>query len=169
MEPTRMFVFIRFEPKVSEYIEEHVDQISKMQSLVSYVPKNEVCCRYTCSCTNLSYKPLSLHENFTEAVAEIRRVAAQGATLVILPGNHLTSWEPDHPDFVTRCWEALDYIPRYQALARELHVRIVLGTTVVPSDTASSNSEGTELDFKHYSIAATSGALTTRRQGQYTI
>jgi predicted amidohydrolase len=46
----------------------------------------------------------------------------------VLPEYHLTSWCPDHPDFIAACAESATYLPRYQALAKDLNINIVPGT-----------------------------------------
>jgi predicted amidohydrolase len=49
----------------------------------------------------------------------------------VLPEYHLTSWCPENPAWVASCAEsAATYLPRYQALARELNINIVPGTVI---------------------------------------
>lgn len=46
----------------------------------------------------------------------------------MLPEYHLTSWVPEHPDFIAACAASEAYLPQYQALAREHNISIVPGT-----------------------------------------
>ncbi|KAK4238007.1 putative chaperone binding protein [Achaetomium macrosporum] len=71
---------------------------------------------------------VAVEDNFKRAEAFIRQAASEGAHLAVLPEYHLTSWCPDHPDFISACAESATYLPRYQALARELNINIVAGT-----------------------------------------
>ncbi|KKY39712.1 putative carbon-nitrogen hydrolase [Diaporthe ampelina] len=73
-------------------------------------------------------KPVDPAANFAKAESEIRKAAANGCHVAVLPEYHLTSWVPDHPDFIASCAESEAYLPRYQALARELDISIVPGT-----------------------------------------
>lgn len=73
-------------------------------------------------------KPVDPAANFAKAESEIRKAAADGCHVAILPEYHLTSWVPQHPDFITACADSEAYLPRYQALARELDISIVPGT-----------------------------------------
>ncbi|KAL2259264.1 hypothetical protein VTK26DRAFT_7122 [Humicola hyalothermophila] len=73
-------------------------------------------------------KDVAVEENFAKAASYIRKAAAQGAHLAVLPEYHLTSWCPDHPDFVSACAASAGYLARYQDLARELDINIVPGT-----------------------------------------
>lgn len=73
-------------------------------------------------------KPVDPAANFAKAESEIRKAAANGCHVAVLPEYHLTSWVPDHPDFIAACAESEAYLPRYQALARELNISIVPGT-----------------------------------------
>ncbi|ROV96013.1 hypothetical protein VMCG_08003 [Cytospora schulzeri] len=73
-------------------------------------------------------KPVDPAANFAKAESEIRKAAANGCHVAILPEYHLTSWVPQHPDFITACADSEAYLPRYQALARELDISIVPGT-----------------------------------------
>ena len=56
----------------------------------------------------------------------------------MLPEYHLTSWAPEHPDFVASCAESVTYLARYQSLARDLNIHIVPGTIVEPVEPAPS-------------------------------
>ncbi|OAA59629.1 Nitrilase/cyanide hydratase and apolipoprotein N-acyltransferase [Niveomyces insectorum RCEF 264] len=75
-------------------------------------------------------KPVDVEANFAYAAAALRDAAAAGARLAVLPEYHLTSWVPDHPDFVAACAASGAYLPRYQALAKELDLCIAPGTIV---------------------------------------
>lgn len=77
---------------------------------------------------SLSTQPVDPAANFAKAESEIRKAAADGCHVAILPEYHLTSWVPQHPDFITACADSEAYLPRYQALARELDISIVPGT-----------------------------------------
>lgn len=66
--------------------------------------------------------------NFAAAEAAIRKAAAAGCHLAVLPEYHLTSWVPEHPDFIASCARSEAFLPRYQVLARELDISIVPGT-----------------------------------------
>ncbi|KAI0537735.1 carbon-nitrogen hydrolase [Xylaria digitata] len=113
-------------------------------------------------------KPLSPEYNFTRAAAEICLVTAQGGQLVVLPEYHLTSWAPEHPDFVASCAQSMFYLRRYQALARELNIHIVPGTFVEPvvrvPDVENSGLPVTELHNNAYFIAASSGNILSTYQ-----
>lgn len=80
------------------------------------------------SSLSLSTQPVDPAANFAKAESEIRKAAADGCHVAILPEYHLTSWVPQHPDFITACADSEAYLPRYQALARELDISIVPGT-----------------------------------------
>ncbi|WYZ35581.1 hypothetical protein EsH8_X_000228 [Colletotrichum jinshuiense] len=86
-------------------------------------------------------KVVAPEENFAKAESYIRSAAAQGCSLAVLPEYHLTSWIPDHPEFVPSCIKSGAYLEKYRALARELGVSIVPGTIVEPSG------EGDDLDL----------------------
>ncbi|EXF74983.1 carbon-nitrogen hydrolase [Colletotrichum fioriniae PJ7] len=77
-------------------------------------------------------KVVAPEENFTKAEAYIRTAVSKGCSLAVLPEYHLTSWVPDHPQFVSACAQSWTYLERYQALAKELGVSIVPGTIVEP-------------------------------------
>ncbi|KAL2138554.1 hypothetical protein VTI28DRAFT_6608 [Corynascus sepedonium] len=83
---------------------------------------------YKIAVIQLQPKDVAVEDNYSRAEAFIRQAASQGAQLAVLPEYHLTSWCPDHPDFVTACAESATYLSRYQALARELDINIVPGT-----------------------------------------
>ncbi|KIY00551.1 uncharacterized protein Z520_03214 [Fonsecaea multimorphosa CBS 102226] len=90
-------------------------------------------------------KPLDLEHNFSAASAYIRDAAAQGASLAVLPEYHLTSWVPEDPQFAVLAQTAYQYVPKYQALARELKINIVPGTIVTtdPKSPPPATSNGT--------------------------
>ncbi|KAJ9133727.1 Carbon-nitrogen hydrolase [Pleurostoma richardsiae] len=94
---------------------------------------------YKVAIIQLQAKPLAVKENFTRAANFIRDASAQGAHLAVLPEYHLTSWEPGHPDFVSACAESVTYLPRYQALARDLNINIVPGTICIAEETKGSS------------------------------
>ncbi|KAL0934257.1 carbon-nitrogen family [Colletotrichum truncatum] len=77
-------------------------------------------------------KPVALETNFRKAESYIRSAASKGCSLAVLPEYHLTSWVPEHPDFVSSCLHSRPYLGRYQALAKELGISIVPGTIVEP-------------------------------------
>ncbi|KXX74071.1 Nitrilase [Madurella mycetomatis] len=83
---------------------------------------------YKFAVIQLQPKDIAVEENFAKAESYIRKAAAQGADLAILPEYHLTSWCPDHPEFISACKASVPYLARYQALARELSINIVPGT-----------------------------------------
>jgi predicted amidohydrolase len=123
-------------------------------------------------------KPLSPEENFAKAATDIQSAASQGSQIAVLPEYHLTSWVPEHPDFVACCAESVAYLPRYQALARELNIHIVPGTIVVPVEnlqpaalgtlingkTEASNRKAIELHNMAYFIAASTGDILSAYQ-----
>ncbi|KAJ4423869.1 hypothetical protein N0V82_001453 [Gnomoniopsis sp. IMI 355080] len=84
--------------------------------------------KYKFALIQMQPKPVDPAANFAQAETSIRKAAAAGCHLAILPEYHLTSWVPQHPDFVLSCAESEKYLPRYQALARELNISIVPGT-----------------------------------------
>ncbi|KAI8178356.1 hypothetical protein K4K52_007827 [Colletotrichum sp. SAR 10_76] len=86
-------------------------------------------------------KAVSPEDNFRKAESYIRNAASQGCALAVLPEYHLTSWAPDHPDFVLSCEQSGSYLGSYQALAKELSISIVPGTIVEPEG------EGDDLDL----------------------
>ncbi|KAI8280892.1 hypothetical protein K4K59_008383 [Colletotrichum sp. SAR11_240] len=86
-------------------------------------------------------KAVSPEDNFRKAESYIRNAASQGCALAVLPEYHLTSWAPDHPDFVLSCEQSGSCLGSYQALAKELSISIVPGTIVEPEG------EGDHLDL----------------------
>ena len=101
---------------------------------------------------------MAVEENFRKAEAFIRDAASQGAHLAVLPEYHLTSWCPQHPEFVSACGKSVAYLPKYQALARELNINIVPGTICEPypydraTTTLASDSTIPQLDGKPVEI-----------------
>ncbi|KAL2128621.1 hypothetical protein VTI74DRAFT_8922 [Chaetomium olivicolor] len=95
---------------------------------------------YKIAVIQLQPKDVALEDNFRRAESFIRQAAAEGAHLAVLPEYHLTSWCPDHPDFLSACEASVSYISRYQALAHELNINIVPGTICEPHP----SSNGTE-------------------------
>lgn len=88
-------------------------------------------------------KDVAVEENFQKAASYIRKAAASGAHLAVLPEYHLTAWCPSHPSFVSACAESSvdnTYLSQYQALARELNINIVPGTICEVHPAASSAS-----------------------------
>ncbi|GAB1315667.1 Putative hydrolase, carbon-nitrogen family [Madurella fahalii] len=83
---------------------------------------------YKFAVIQLQPKDVAVEENFAKAEFYLRQAAAQGADLAILPEYHLTSWCPDHPEFISACKASIPYLARYQALAHELNINIVPGT-----------------------------------------
>jgi predicted amidohydrolase len=89
----------------------------------------------------------------------------------VLPEYHLTSWAPEHPDFISSCTASIAYLPRYRALAQELAIHIVPGTIIEPrkkpaepgaaSDTAD---PVFELCNMTYFIAASTGDILSTYQ-----
>ncbi|KAJ4182493.1 hypothetical protein NW759_017121 [Fusarium solani] len=75
-----------------------------------------------------SPKAAAVAENFAIAESFLRSAAVKGCHLAVLPEFHLTSWEPEHPDFFAATIESKPYLANYQALARELNINIVPGT-----------------------------------------
>lgn len=73
-------------------------------------------------------QPVDPAANFAKAESEIRKAAENGCHVAILPEYHLTGWVPEHPDFIAACAASEAYLPRYQALARDLDISIVPGT-----------------------------------------
>ncbi|ROW03626.1 hypothetical protein VPNG_07149 [Cytospora leucostoma] len=83
---------------------------------------------YKFALIQLQPKPNDPAANFAKAESEIRKAAANGCHVAILPEFHLTGWDPEHPDFITASTDSQAYLPRYQSLARELDISIVPGT-----------------------------------------
>ncbi|KAK1755628.1 carbon-nitrogen hydrolase [Echria macrotheca] len=94
---------------------------------------------YKIALIQIKQKDAAVKENYAKAESYIRDAAAQGADLAVLPEYHLTSWCPEHPDFVSATIESASYVSRYQDLARELGINIVPGTIC---DVSSPSGEG---------------------------
>ncbi|PSS03413.1 carbon-nitrogen hydrolase [Coniella lustricola] len=120
-------------------------------------------------------KPVDPAANFAKAESELRKAAAAGCHVALLPEYHLTSWTPDHPGFVDACADSEAYLERYQSLARELNISIVPGTICeshpatahTPKPSASSHAShtalhkgGKELRNMTYFIDAGTGAIS---------
>lgn len=90
-------------------------------------------------------KPLSPSHNFKKAASFIRAAASQGAELAVLPEYHLTSWHPQHEDFLALCDDWETYLHQYQDLARECGICIVPGT-IVERHRGGEGEEGEEED-----------------------
>ncbi|CAK7205854.1 hypothetical protein SEUCBS139899_008633 [Sporothrix eucalyptigena] len=86
-------------------------------------------------------KPIDSEANFNYCAGEIRKVAAEGVHIALLPEYHLTSWVPEHPDFVAASAASAKYLARYQDLARECNINIVPGT-IVEAHTTTGPSDG---------------------------
>lgn len=118
---------------------------------------------------------VAVEDNFNRAEAFIRQAATQGAHLAVLPEYHLTSWCPDHPDFIAACAESATYLPRYQALARDLNINIVPGTicevhpastTTAAATSNNNNNNNTDHEIRNmaYWIEASTGNLLSSYQ-----
>ncbi|KAG7286026.1 hypothetical protein NEMBOFW57_008324 [Staphylotrichum longicolle] len=95
---------------------------------------------YKIAIIQLQPKDVAIADNYARAESFIRKAAAEGAHLAILPEYHLTSLHP-------RLRRVATYLPRYQALARELSINIVPGTiTEVHSAPKRDDSEGDSQD-----------------------
>ncbi|KAM5341894.1 hypothetical protein ACJ41O_014925 [Fusarium nematophilum] len=102
-------------------------------------------------------KPIVVEENFAKAERHLRSAASEGCHLAILPEFHLTSWVPEHPEFVAASNKSSSYLAKYQDLARDLNINIVPGTIceVHPSEDGKSE----ELRNMAYFIAAGTGEI----------
>lgn len=119
-------------------------------------------------------QPVDPAANFAAAESYIRDAASQGCHIAQLPEYHLTSWAPEHPDFISSTTESVTYLARYQDLARELNINIVPGTIceVHPLSDESTNDDPTtttsvppiELRNMAYFIAAGSGTILSTYQ-----
>lgn len=108
----------------------------------------------------------AVQENFAKAESLIRQAAAQGADLAILPEYHLTSWCPEHPDFLKATLESATYLPRYQALAREVNINIVPGTIVVPLTSTDPNNQDDHSSVHQDSHEQRPPQLTASQDGE---
>ncbi|PGG99592.1 hypothetical protein GX51_06241 [Blastomyces parvus] len=95
----------------------------------------------------MSPKPLDPAYNFSVAVAHIQDAASQGASLVVLPEYHLTSWVPDDPKFASLASKAWDYTLKYQEIAKDLNINIVPGTIVTTDPNSTSNSKAPQQEI----------------------
>ncbi|KAI9151791.1 Omega-amidase NIT2 [Paramyrothecium foliicola] len=77
-------------------------------------------------------QPLDTELNFNRATSFIRDAATRGAHIAVLPEYHLMSWVPESTAFTAAARDSNEYLERYQALARELHIAIVPGTLLEP-------------------------------------
>ena len=77
----------------------------------------------------------------------------------MLPEYYLTSWVPSDPGFAASCLEAESYLPRYQALAKDLNIHIVPGTTLTQRHSASGFASSPELHNMAYLPAAGTGEI----------
>ncbi|KAK1831504.1 carbon-nitrogen hydrolase [Podospora conica] len=115
-------------------------------------------------------KPLEPASNFAYAERQIRRAASSGAHLAVLPEYHLTSWVPTSSSFASCCIDsAAQYLPKYQALARDLNIHIVPGTVVVgagkeASVDAATPPETRQLRNLAYLLAAGTGEILASYQ-----
>lgn len=95
-------------------------------------------------------KDLDIAGNFAYSENEIRKVAAQGAHIAMVPEYHLTSWCPEREEFIAACAESGTYLARYQDLARELNLHIVTGTIVEAHSKGADAQLVTKLDGVKY-------------------
>ncbi|KDN72023.1 putative nuclear membrane fusion protein Kar5 [Colletotrichum sublineola] len=86
--------------------------------------------RFKIALIQMHPKVVAPEENFAKAELYIRSAASQGCSLAVLPEYHLTSWVPDHPQFVPSCAQSGVYLEKYRALARDLGISIVPGTII---------------------------------------
>ncbi|KAJ6155806.1 hypothetical protein N7470_006372 [Penicillium chermesinum] len=75
-------------------------------------------------------KALEIEYNHATACDYIRKAAAQGAELAVLPEYHLSAWAPEDPRWAQQAGESAKYLANYQALAKELNICIVPGTII---------------------------------------
>ncbi|KAF4981967.1 hypothetical protein FZEAL_2313 [Fusarium zealandicum] len=102
-------------------------------------------------------KPIVTEDNFATAERHLRSAAAKGCDLAILPEFHLTSWVPEHPDFVSASKKSTDYLTKYQQLAQELDINLVPGTICEVHPTDKDGDE--ELRNMAYFLAAGTGKI----------
>ncbi|KAI0155247.1 carbon-nitrogen hydrolase [Xylariaceae sp. FL1272] len=89
---------------------------------------------YKVALIQLHPKPMQAAQNFAKAESFIRKAAAKGSNLAVLPEYHLNSWVPDEPGFKETCAESPAYLQKYQTLAKELNINIVPGTLLESVD-----------------------------------
>ncbi|XP_044716185.1 carbon-nitrogen hydrolase domain-containing protein [Hirsutella rhossiliensis] len=80
--------------------------------------------------------------NFARAASFVRRAAAHGAQLAVLPEYHLVGWDPASAAWRAAAREAARYLERYRELARELCVAIVPGTLLEEEEEADDDEGG---------------------------
>ncbi|KAI6758789.1 hypothetical protein HG530_011029 [Fusarium avenaceum] len=102
-------------------------------------------------------KDIVVEENFAKAESHLRSAAAKGCDIAILPEFHLTSWVPEHPEFVSASKKSNDYLSKYQDLAKELNINIVPGTICEVHQVPDSKDE--ELRNMTYFLAAGTGEI----------
>ncbi|KAG5656753.1 hypothetical protein KAF25_010306 [Fusarium avenaceum] len=102
-------------------------------------------------------KDIVVEENFAKAESHLRSAAAKGCDIAILPEFHLTSWVPEHPEFISASKKSNDYLSKYQDLAKELNINIVPGTICQVHQVPDSKDE--ELRNMTYFLAAGSGEI----------
>lgn len=101
-----------------------------------------------------------MQDNFTRAVGFLREAAAAGVHLAVLPEYHLTAWVPAEPGFVAACTEAAACLPRYQALARELKMNIVPGTSCFTGPSLHDTGDGQKMSNMAHFISDTGVILS---------
>lgn len=98
-----------------------------------------------------------VEENFAKAESYLRSAASKGCDIAILPEFHLTSWVPEHPEFISASKASTGYLSKYQALAKELNINIVPGTICEVHSVPDSKDE--ELRNMAYFLAAATGEI----------
>ncbi|CVL01475.1 related to NIT3 Nitrilase [Fusarium proliferatum] len=102
-------------------------------------------------------KAIVVEENFAKAESYLRSAASKGCDIAILPEFHLTSWVPEHPEFISASKASTGYLSKYQALAKELNINIVPGTICEVHSVPDSKDE--ELRNMAYFLAAATGEI----------
>ncbi|KAJ4171161.1 hypothetical protein NW754_007307 [Fusarium falciforme] len=102
-------------------------------------------------------KPIVVDDNFAKAEGHLREAAAKGCDIAILPEFHLTSWAPEHADFVSASKKSVGCLVKYQDLARELNINIVPGT--ICEAHLAENGKDEELRNMAYFLAAGTGDI----------
>ncbi|KAF5006937.1 hypothetical protein FDECE_6713 [Fusarium decemcellulare] len=102
-------------------------------------------------------KAIVIEDNFAKAESHLRSAAAKGCNIAILPEFHLTSWVPDHPDFISATKKSTGYLAKYQELAKELNINIVPGT--ICEAHPAENGKDEELRNMAYFLAAGTGQI----------
>ncbi|RMZ75222.1 hypothetical protein DV737_g5403, partial [Chaetothyriales sp. CBS 132003] len=95
-------------------------------------PSPSVPSTFKCALIQLFSKPLDIEANFAAAEQHIRDAAAHGADLAVLPEFHLTG-VADDPRFAALADKSHEYLLKYRALAKELHINLVPGTLLTPA------------------------------------